>query len=68
MRAKINLIPRTEIDRVKPNVLLPITFIAGTDYYGAIRNTQEQLFGRKAAKKVEALDEEAKNPNLIVRL
>ncbi len=38
-----------------------------TDYYGAIRNTQHQLFGRKHAKRVKEVEAEARDPNMVVR-
>ncbi len=38
-----------------------------TDYYGAIRNTPEQLFGRKSAERTKRIKEEARDPNTVVR-
>ena len=52
---------------VVPRVFSACLVSGRTDYYGAIRNTQQQLFGRKLTKRVEELKKEAQDPNLVVR-
>ncbi len=38
-----------------------------TDYYGSIQSTRRQKFGKKHADKVKRLEDEAKDPNMVVR-
>ena len=41
-------------------------FRPGSDYYGAIKTTQEQKYGKKEADKAGELLKQADNPNIIV--